>query len=173
MKREFVTDLWALGIILLALSVLIPFPWVEFKTREVESGVIAYNEINPASEISSKNGPTWTATLVLVCSSLVVGLLFLPKLYRWSVDKEAGTWYLGEISIALAISSLVALNLNPTPIFGLKEEFTDNFYFVTNWYPHVGFYLVVAAIVILLAGQALFRRSRSTAVRKVINIQAP
>ena len=100
MKREKIADLWGIGILLLALSVLIPFPWVEFKIQSIDDpSIIVYKGVNPASDITSKNGPFWTSTLVLICVAIIIGVLFIFSLFRWSINKDSQLWYWGEITI--------------------------------------------------------------------------
>jgi len=172
MKRETITDLWVLGIVLLALSVIIPFPWIEMNVEQADTGIVVYEWI-VLSDISTKTGPYFNVTLALLCAAILIGALFISSLFRWSIEKQDKLWYWGEIPIALIILAIIVFNI-PHPIYGHEGQFGDELvpgdtnYYNVSWYPHVGFYLTIISLVILGISQFLFRRIQTSNVKKGI-----
>jgi len=160
MRRETIAYIWVLGILILAFTIFIPIPWVEVKEVDFTNPPsISYWGSNPATDISSENEPIWTtaATVVLVCAAIITGILFLFSLFRWTVKEDVRLWYWGEITICLIIIALIVFNNNSKGIFG--HEITATSYISdATWYPYVGFYLVIASVIILTIGQFLVRR---------------
>jgi hypothetical protein len=146
MKRETVADLWALGIVFLTLSIIVPMPWLELKDQSVDPEETSVIDITPIPWATRDAGAA--VAILLICGTILIGTFTGLDLFRWSVGGKRRSWHWGGVTILLAVLAVSAFSVLHS-MYGRTETWIDGTLHVNSWYPQFGFYITIFSTVIL------------------------
>jgi hypothetical protein len=169
MKRETIADLWALGMVLLALTLIMPLSWLDLEDESADTGKIATYGIVPFKWFGIDEGSAMA--VVFIGAAVLIGCYSSLGYFRWSIDRGDLPWGSALLSIFLLVLALVVFAcVHSMYGRGFSFDGTGDLH-TLHWYPSIGFYLTALSVLILSIVQVLAYRLSSKRVRKIINIR--